>query len=349
MFEQAGRGAGFAAVETTDWGLLFVPWVVEHSVPVVLQMHGSCGQIDLHDPVAGEELQGHLIRLIERGGVAHADVVQTYSSANAAFWQSQSGKPVDFVPPAFAVPVTDAIGPRNGRGLVVGRVQRWKGPQVLCEALALLGVAAPRIDWIGRDTVYGARSQSTAQLLARRFPEVWGTRVAPRPPESPSAIGVRQREAEFVVVPSTWDVFNFTCVEAMAAGTPVVCSDGAGASQWIEDGVNGFLFESENARSLAGALRRLMALDGAQRRAIGQRGRETVRAALDPEAIAERRAHVYATVRASASAIGRTDWLRRAVGPADEQLDGRRLLDHLPLRSLSLYVLRRAAQRVLSS
>jgi hypothetical protein len=92
-----------------------------------------------------------------------------------------------------------------------------------------------------------------------------------------------------------------------------------------------------------------MALDGAQRRAIGQRGRETVRAALDPEAIAERRAHVYATVRASASAIGRTDWLRRAVGPADEQLDGRRLLDHLPLRSLSLYVLRRAAQRVLSS
>jgi len=50
-WERANGGAGFDVTETTDWGLLFIPWIVEESrPPVLVQLHGSIGQIDFHDP-----------------------------------------------------------------------------------------------------------------------------------------------------------------------------------------------------------------------------------------------------------------------------------------------------------
>ena len=41
----------FDIVEATDYGLLFVPWTSDDaSPPLVVQMHGSGGQIARHDP-----------------------------------------------------------------------------------------------------------------------------------------------------------------------------------------------------------------------------------------------------------------------------------------------------------
>lgn len=45
--------------------------------------------------------------------------------------------------------------------------------------------------------------------------------------------------ADLFVFPTTYDAFGMVALEAMAAGLPVFCSDRAGASELIEDGVNG--------------------------------------------------------------------------------------------------------------
>ena len=69
------------------------------------------------------------------------------------------------------------------------------------------------------------------------------------PQVPPEEVARLQRAARFnVITLDLRDVFNFTCVEAMASGRPVICSRGAGASGLIEDGVNGFVFESGDAR-----------------------------------------------------------------------------------------------------
>ncbi len=270
MREQADCGIGFDLVEAADWGLLFLPWVVDGGPPCVVQLHGSMGQIDTHDPVLGEELQGQIIRLLECAGIRQAAGAQAYSLRNAAFWQRQAGRSVERILPAWQPLIAD--GSRTGRlenGLVVGRLQRWKGPDVLCEALTLLGSRAPAIDWMGRDTPYERRSTMTSAHLAKAWPAVWGRHLFHRP-QQPADITCRlQAEAAFMVVPSLWDTFNFTCVESMGAGTPVICSTGAGASELIENGVNGFVFEAGNAGMLAEALDRLLTLGSDERRASG--------------------------------------------------------------------------------
>ena len=78
MWEQAEFAADADVVEAADWGLLFVPPLVEGVRPLVIQGHGSIGQVSAHDPLQGEEIQGAMTRLIEaaliRAGAESADV-----------------------------------------------------------------------------------------------------------------------------------------------------------------------------------------------------------------------------------------------------------------------------------
>ncbi len=306
------------------------------------------GQIDCYDPVAGEETMGALMRLIERAGIARADRAQAYSESNADFWRAQAGCDVECVLPAWRPLDLAAASARSAEGIVVARVQRWKGPEVLCEAQRRLGTRAPAIAWVGRDTTFGDRGTSTVEYLLRTYPDVWGRTVSNGPQVSNEEVARLQARAKFAVVPSLWDTFNFACVEAMGAGTPTVCSKGAGASQLIESGINGFTFESGHAEGLAGALERLLALDERALVEMGDAGRATVLERLDPPSVAERRIIGYGSIlkRARAARLPEEDWLRQACAPARAGTESMEFLEQLPLRPLAGHVLRRLTRKL---
>jgi glycosyltransferase involved in cell wall biosynthesis len=348
MYEQAGQGEGYDLVEATDWGLLFVPWALQQTCPLLVRMHGSVGQIDIHDPVAGEELQGHLVRLIERQALTHAQTVQTLSKSNADSWQQQTSREVDTVYPAWqATTATTDNTSQINRGLVVGRLQRWKGPHILCEALNMLGDKAPAIEWMGRDLPFDSRHGTTAQYLSENYPNTWQSKLIHCAPQSSEITAARQAGAAFALIPSTWDVFNFTCVEAMGRGTPVICSSGAGASSLIEDGVNGFVFENENSQALANAISRCISMTLEQRGAMTNAARSTVENELNPRRIAEKYLLAYeATVKKSRQALAQESWLRLACGPSTKQVGALTFLDHLPLKDLMRYVWQRSKKKL---
>jgi hypothetical protein len=126
----------------------------------------------------------------------------------------------------------------------------------------------------------------------------------------------RQRAAKFVVVPSIWDVFNYTAAEAMRAGSVVICSEGAGAADLIEHGTNGFKVPEEEPEALAEVIGRVAALPSANRKKIGEKGRKTVERKLDPERVARRRIRAYENLdsRNNKPDSDRT-WLTEAVHP----------------------------------
>ena len=72
----------------------------------------------------------------------------------------------------------------------------------------------------------------------------------------------------------------------MASGRPTIVSSGAGASELIEDGVNGFLFAAGDPDGLAEVLEHVLGESPARLAEIGRAGQETVRTALDPKTIA---------------------------------------------------------------
>lgn len=350
MWEQASSGQDFDVVEACDWGLLFVPPAVEASRPLVVQCHGSAGQIAVHDPVAGEESCSIATCLLERACIGAAQCVQTYSRANATFWRNESGREVVAIPPAWSRgPLSDFPSP-SSRGLVIGRVQRWKGPHVLCEALKRLGDRAPVVDWVGRDTVWGARQSSSAAHLSATYPEIWSRKIIQHPQVAPAEVAVRQQAALFNLVPSTWDVFNFTAVEAMASGRPTIVSTGAGASELVEDGVNGYLFPADDAGALADVLDRVMSESPERLAAIGRAAQQTVRSALDPEKIAQQRMAAYQAAiddfaRQASAPVG--GWLGDICRPSQSTADQMAFLEGFPLRNLARHVAHRTVRRIL--
>ena len=350
MWEQAGFGVDADIVEAADWGLPFAPAAVEANRPLAIQMHGSVGQISTHDPLEGEEVQGALIRLVESALLSRWPVVQSYSRANAAFWQSETGRNVEMIHPP--VRLRAAAGPPevSDRGVVVGRIQRWKGPHILCEALQALGDRAPGLDWFGGDTAFGRRGVTTGQHLAGGYPEVWGPRVRPQPAILAEEVARRQSGALFNLVPSSWDVFNFTAAEAMASGRPTIVSTGAGASELIVDGENGFLFAAEDALALAAAIERVLSSTPARLTEIGAAGHETVRRDLDPVTIAADRIAAYSSAieafRLTPPArIG--GWLGEICRPgeAEAAVDGA-FLGQFPVRTITAHLAGRVRDKV---
>jgi hypothetical protein len=135
----------------------------------------------------------------------------------------------------------------------------------------------------------------------------------------------------------------------MSSESVVVCSEGAGASDLIEDGENGFCVPAKDPEALARALQTARGLSPADRHRIGAAGRETVKKQLDPTRIALRRIDTFHDLSGEQWPGRATDWLLKAIHPekaAGVSSKPLAFLDHLPLRDLSTYVLRRIGQKV---
>lgn len=152
----------------------------------------------------------------------------------------------------------------------VGRLQEFKGPQVLLRAAAELLERDPqrnlRVLLCGG--VSGASSSDTtyrdlaAELGISRRVRFLG----PRPPEE--LVQVYQA-ADIVAMPSYNESFGLVAVEAQATGTPVVAARAGGLSIAVADGETGLLVDTHEAADWADALAELLD-DDARRSAMGE-------------------------------------------------------------------------------
>ena len=206
------------------------------------------------------------------------------------------------------------------------------------------------VDWVGRDTAWGTRGASSAAHLTSAYPEIWGRKVIQHPQVKPAEVAVRQGAAMFNLIPSTWDVFNFTAVEAMASGRPTIVSSGAGASELIEDGRNGFLFPAGDADALAAVLDRVLSESPERLAEIGRAAQLTVCSALDPEKIAKERITAYQAAiddfaRQRPSPV--SGWLGDICRPGQTSSEQMAFLEGFPLRHLAKHVAQRTVSRIL--
>jgi UDP-glucose:(heptosyl)LPS alpha-1,3-glucosyltransferase len=82
--------------------------------------------------------------------------------------------------------------------------------------------------------------------------------------------------ADLFVLPTLYDPFANTCLEAMACGLPVLTTAVNGATELMRDGINGcVLGDRPNAEAIADALQPLLA--GERRQAMGEEAQHTAR------------------------------------------------------------------------
>lgn len=104
--------------------------------------------------------------------------------------------------------------------------------------------------------------------------------------------------ADGYVMSSAWEGMPMVLLEAAAAGLPIVSTIVGGNHEVVCDGTSGLLVPPRDAAALGQAMLRLMALPDAERRAMGERGREHVRAHYGLSRVVERWEAIYRQVLA---------------------------------------------------
>ena len=168
--------------------------------------------------------------------------------------------------------VTSPEGPSfSERNLIVysGQIIRGKGVDVLLESLAratvpvecqILGDGSPRAE---------------CERLSRRLGLAGRVHFAGFVPQA--RIAELYRDASLAVMSSLWpEPFGAAGLEAMRCGLPVVAFDSGGISEWLLDGVNGFLVPWMDRNAFA-AMVDMLLLDKARAREIGRNGRKLVK------------------------------------------------------------------------
>jgi glycosyltransferase involved in cell wall biosynthesis len=141
---------------------------------------------------------------------------------------------------------------RPKRVLAVGRLVPEKGFDLLVEAFGLIANSCP--DWevaIVGDGPERARLQSKirASALDERVRLIGAA----------GNVGEWYASANLFVLPSRFEGFPNTLLEAMAHGLPAVAADClAGPRVLVRDGIDGLLVVSEDVNALGAALKRLM-------------------------------------------------------------------------------------------
>jgi len=77
--------------------------------------------------------------------------------------------------------------------------------------------------------------------------------------KSRDALVQAYQEAAVCILPSVWENFPYSLLEAMACGTPVVATDCGGFPELIEDGVSGFLVTVDDSEALASRIGEMLA------------------------------------------------------------------------------------------
>jgi glycosyltransferase involved in cell wall biosynthesis len=138
--------------------------------------------------------------------------------------------------------------------LYVGRITQRKGIKILlkaCEVLIQKGYNQFHLLIIGK----GDQQEELAELIREKGFENQVTWVGW---VEYGKLGPYFQQADVFVFPTYEDVWGMVVPEAMVFGKPILCSKGAAASELIEEGKNGYLFDPHNPEELAEKMSRLI-------------------------------------------------------------------------------------------
>lgn len=165
---------------------------------------------------------------------------------------------VELIPyPVDAEPGDPVAVEENDAFLFVGRMELYKGPQLLAKAAASIGA---RVVFCGD----GPAAQNVRAICPAAQMAGWQDRAG---------LPAYFSRARALVFTSLWpETFGLSAAEALARGVPVIASRGTSVEELVEDGANGLLFDRGSVDSLAGAMQRL-----GDRQFARQAGREAHR------------------------------------------------------------------------
>jgi glycosyltransferase involved in cell wall biosynthesis len=155
------------------------------------------------------------------------------------------------------------------RIVLIGSLEPRKGQDIAVEAIKRMSEEYRRRTTL---TMFGRRHDP--DFVANLIQSINGPSGIELGPElSPSDCLEEIRRSDIVLLASRDDTLPLVSLDCLALGRVLVCTRETGTSDFLEDGVSGFIAENASPQAVADALTRALA-QRSQWAEIGKRGRE---------------------------------------------------------------------------
>jgi glycosyltransferase involved in cell wall biosynthesis len=187
-----------------------------------------------------------------------------------------------------------SVGVREGEVLValVGRINRWKGQNLLVEAAGLLwqqGIHQVRFLIVGSAPDGQQHFLTTLQQLINESPAKENFVLQ----SFTQDVSTVWDACDIAVIPSTEpEPFGMVALEAMAASKPIIAANHGGLAEIVVQGETGLLVPPGDAAALAEAIKQLAA-DVNLRRQMGESGRLRYRSEFTLDRHVENISRIY--------------------------------------------------------
>ncbi|HEX4876593.1 MAG TPA: glycosyltransferase family 4 protein [Chitinophagaceae bacterium] len=321
QFQQYFRPGGMDAPYWIAMGRAMLEWLMLHSItlkidiieasafggigaflqhpqlpPVLISGHGAFFQYKEYNQHKEDE-QSKLVERLEKLAFIHADGIISHSPQSREDILRYTSRPVYLA----AIPIildklneNKQLTKKENFGLVVGSLQKLKGPVILCKALSdnRLKNTDFFVRWAGTDNYDHENGRFMSEKLAADYPDNWNKKLIWENTPDDNRLHQLYNEAAFIIIPTIWESFNVISVEAAFHRKPVIITDKTGSSFLFTHGRNAWITPANDVESLADAIVHLHSSPELCKK-MGQSAYEEIALQLSPEKIIAERIKIY--------------------------------------------------------
>jgi glycosyltransferase involved in cell wall biosynthesis len=286
-------------IEAPEWRseAFLLSFLKPKDIPLVIKCHSPT--ILLNEIYKNPStLDSRLVEWIERTTIQNADLVASPSRNLAGIIADKIGikrEDIKIIPNPLDTEIFSPSPPtlpshKEGefKVLFVGRLDRLKGAHTLISAIPLILKQIPDVLFIfaGRDTNTAPDNSSMKSYLENLIHSKIRGRVIFTGGVERSGLVNYYRESDICVVPSFYENFPNTALEAMSCGKAVVASNTGGIPEVIDDGISGLLAKTGDADDLANKVISLLK-DNKMRERLGINARKRIEDSYSKDVIAK--------------------------------------------------------------
>ncbi len=198
-----------------------------------------------------------------------------------------------------ALPASEDVPPKNDL-LFFGRLEYRKGIVQFIEQAAQLWEAGQNFSLtvVGKDMLFEPKRKFLGQELRQTYQKhVTAGRLQFIDQLSPPDLYKLILGSKIVLIPSTYENFPYSCVEAMALGKPILCSAGGGQAEMVgTDGSCGMVFDWSITDDLKIKLQAMLDKSDTELKNMGQQARVKIETLCSREQNAAARIKYYTEV-----------------------------------------------------
>jgi glycosyltransferase involved in cell wall biosynthesis len=210
----------------------------------------------------------------------------------------------------FPLPWTDPgkvsaeDSPESGKALYFGRLEVRKGTLKLVDTCSRMWETGKdfTLHLVGSDTPYYPRACTVGEWIQRKHARwINEGRLVIRDSMPHGELMHEIRTAAVTLVPSLWENWPNTCIEAMSLGKVVIGSENGGQAEMIgDDGSCGYVFSWNEKDGFQTALESALGLSDDERMEMGERARKRIAGMCSPNVVLPKRlAHLEALARSA--------------------------------------------------